>query len=209
MDRIINSITEKITQNLQANIPRTPQKIQANIPKTPLITRKYSITPIQANIPKTPLITRKHSIASPIQKSHESLDQKDEESDYQLLLELFGLNENEVDEYLQQQAELKSQKQSHTDKVASRIAQRIEEKKLDKEIASSIPELFGNLDINDNSDAMDTSNLVHEIATDDNEYTLQLVRKKKVMAGKTKELAMPAPLKNKGGVKNIGKLFVN
>jgi len=94
------------------------------------------------------------------------------------------MDENEIDEYLQQQAELKSQKQSHTDKVASRIAQRIEEKKLDKEIASSIPELFGNLDINDNSDAMDKSNLVHEIATDDNEYTLQLVRKKKSDGGK-------------------------
>src|SRR2546421_8168261 len=113
VDRIINSVTEKITQILQANIPRTPQKIQANIPKTPLITRRYSITPIQANIPKTPLITRKHSIAPPIQKLHESLDQKDEEPvDYlRLLIEL--MDENEIDEYLQQQAELKSQKQSH------------------------------------------------------------------------------------------------
>jgi hypothetical protein len=63
------------------------------------------------------------------------------------------------------------------EKIATRIANRIEERKLDKELATSFPELFGNLNIKD--DPMDTSNLIREIATDDDEYTLQLVRKKK------------------------------
>ena len=99
------------------------------------------------------------------------------ETPEQLFISLLALaHEYQKVKAEKRQAGLKSQQpQSHTDKVASRIAKRIEEKKLDKEIS----ELISDLSINDNNDAMDTSNLVREIATDDNEYTLQLVRKKK------------------------------
>ena len=78
---------------------------------------------------------------------------------------------------LQAQIAEDNKRADNVDKMATRIAERIEQRKLDKEISTSFPELFGNLNIKD--DPMDTSNLIREIATDDDEYTLQLVRKKK------------------------------
>ena len=78
---------------------------------------------------------------------------------------------------LQSQIAEDNKRADNVEKMATRIAERIEQRKLDKEISTSFPELFGYLNIKD--DPMDTSNLIREIATDDDEYTLQLVRKKK------------------------------
>ena len=67
--------------------------------------------------------------------------------------------------------------------IAERIAKKMaknEQKKLDKEIATSFSDMFSNLDISDNSA---TSNLVRSQnindSDDDDEYCLQVVRKKK------------------------------
>lgn len=153
VDRIIKNVTEKITENFQAQ----NRDLQANIP-------------IQKSV--TSSIQKLHK--SPNQEEHITTteDLSPEELFWSYLLAAFGDSKNP-----QSHGDSKNP-QSHTDKLASRIAERIEEKKLDKEIDNTFPQLFGNLNVNDDSDAMDTSNVVREIANDD-EYTLQLVRKKK------------------------------
>jgi hypothetical protein len=73
--------------------------------------------------------------------------------------------------------EYENKYKKRNEKIANRITERLKQNQLDKEINNILPELFGNLNVKD--DPMDTSNLIREIATDDDEYTLQLVRKKK------------------------------
>ena len=166
MDKIIKRATEKITQDFHTQI----KELQAEIQK--LRTKNLAVpVPIKDAKPFNP-----EEVWEKIW-NHMSSDEeirREKEDETKRHQEIFARAERLATE---QQA--KKKQQSHTDKIASRIAQRIEEKNLDNEIAGAFPKLFSNLDINDNSDAMDTSNLVREVATDDDEYTLQLVRKKK------------------------------
>src|SRR6185295_17707673 len=150
VDRLIKNATEKITKDFQAQF----RDLQSKIPTTSAVPIKPETVTPPEYYPVNPaeLFDR---IGNKYEKSDSGIFQK-------------------------AGAELRAQdkkRADNIDRIATRIAERLEKQKVDKEIATSFPESFGKLNIND-SDSMDTSNLVREIATDDDEYTLQLVRKK-------------------------------
>ena len=148
VDRMIKSITEKITQNFQTQI----QDLQAKIPTAPI------------KLPDAP---------DKLSDSNWNLEDK--------MAQLLKKSEATNARFAELQAQI-AEDQLHdsnrvTQKMTSRMAERLEQKKLDREIDSLIDKINNSFNIND-PDAMET-NVVRDIATNDDEYTLQLVRKKK------------------------------
>ncbi|CAJ0847170.1 5571_t:CDS:2 [Entrophospora sp. SA101] len=157
VDRMIKSATEKITQNFQLQI----QELQAKIPKVP-----YQKN-IETEIP-TKTITVLDHFKKPVQ-TNLTVEEWNK---------MFNSDPTEFhEEQLRKSQYIKPI--SDTNRIANRIAERLEQRRLDKEIADLSSGIYS-LNINDPvPDPMDTTNLIHEIATDDDEYTLQLVQKKK------------------------------
>jgi hypothetical protein len=160
VDKMIKSATEKITQNFQIQI----QELQAKIPMVPQ-QKNNDLQIAQESARNT---------------TNEILNGRD----FIPFIPDFNRNESGQSIYQQVGSSLRKQDQyikpsSETNRIANRIAERLEQKRLDKEIEGLISKI-NNFRFNDpDPDSMDTSNLIREIATDDDEYTLQLVRKKK------------------------------
>ena len=160
VNRLIKNATEKIAQDFQAQI----RDLQSKIPTVPvkLPDASEEISNTWADILKIPEV-----------KSylHPGLPENYKEKEGLNVFQRAEARAKAIREYT-------NKDKRHNERIADRIAERLEEQKLDKEINTILPQLFGNLSTRDTDD-MDTSNLVREIATDDDEYTLQLVRKKK------------------------------
>ncbi|CAH1766642.1 959_t:CDS:2 [Entrophospora sp. SA101] len=153
VDRMIKSITEKIMQNFQTQI----QELQAKIPtviKAPakgmtILDNSEKQVQTNASIEKWNKFLNDHNLNDDLDEPYEPYDSNN------------FLPAGLPDTYRDKKG------LNSYDKAEARLRQQ----KLDKEIAG-IAGLFNNLNIND-PDAMDT-NLVREIATNDDEYTLQL-----------------------------------
>ncbi|CAJ0831717.1 9533_t:CDS:2 [Entrophospora sp. SA101] len=82
-----------------------------------------------------------------------------------------------LDNYKASLDEMDLNYKSNINRIVNRIAERLEQRRLDKEIAS-ISGGINTLNINNPVPGpIDTSNLIHEIATDDDEYTLRFENK--------------------------------
>jgi hypothetical protein len=162
VDRIVKEATEKITQKFQVQI----QELQAKIPST---SAQPFTNPDQNN--STPI---RDPIAPP-----STLQTEEHHSDYKTNKFLYDLGLVDSNTWNRLYPNEPFQRAHSRAKIANRIAERLEQRELDKEIAS-LSNRINTLNIND-PDAMDT-NLTHGIETatdDDYEYTLQVVRKKK------------------------------
>ena len=185
VDKMIKNATEKITQNFQTQI----QNLQSQIPAVPI---SQNLNIIQDNVNYS---TKNNEIQKRNRPRESYADeQRRLEAEYKELADEWDSVMHHqprkppiVNEYHMEQARrfanLSGAKypdaHNNIDKIAYRIAERLEQKKLDKEIAN-LTGGIGNININD-PDAMET-NLVRNIETatdDDDEYTLQLIRKKK------------------------------
>nr|CAG8666253.1 1806_t:CDS:2 [Entrophospora candida] len=148
------------------------------------INPRIQIQELQAKIPKVPYQNNDLRIAreSARNTTNEILNKfatSSDESikDYPVIPDFINFRDESGQSIFQQVGgSLRKQDQyikpsSDTEKMVSRIVERIEQQRLDKEIESLISKI-NNFRIND-PDSMDTSNLIREIATDDDEYTLQ------------------------------------
>jgi hypothetical protein len=162
VDRIVKEATEKITQKFQIQI----QELQAKIPST-------SAQPVT-----NPVQNRSTPIRDPIAPPP-TLQTGEQYNDYNINKLLHNLGLIDSDAWNRLYPNEPFQRARSKAKLANRIAERLEQRELDKEIAS-LSNRINTLNIDD-PDAMDT-NLTRGIETatdDDYEYTLQVVRKKK------------------------------
>ncbi|CAJ0844354.1 14636_t:CDS:2 [Entrophospora sp. SA101] len=138
VDRMIKSATEKITQNFQLQI----QELQAKIPKVP-----YQKN-IETEIP-TKTITVLDHFKKPVQ-TNLTVEEWNK---------MFNSDPTEFhEEQLRKSQYIKPI--SDTNRIANRIAERLEQRRLDKEIADLSSGIYS-LNINDPvPDPMDTTNLI-------------------------------------------------